>query len=142
LGGRRTLIGRSQHIAALSSANVRAILEHPIQQPPQFRLKAAAIPAQIDDDTPGTRLVERSQHLVHRLAVIKGIKADVETATGQALRLKSRGQEMWHEIVFELDRSCSGSIGTTTNGTLMVQLRDVETMRAQAKAEGWPVAGR
>jgi len=31
-----------------------------------------------------------------------------------------------------------GLNGTTTNGTLMVQLRDVEQMRAQLAAEGWP----
>ena len=28
--------------------------------------------------------------------------------------------------------------GTTTNGKLMVQLRDVEQMRSQLSAEGWP----
>ena len=31
-----------------------------------------------------------------------------------------------------------GLNGTTTNGTLMVQLRDVEQMHAQLAAEGWP----
>lgn len=34
--------------------------------------------------------------------------------------------------------SYMGLNGTTTDGTLMVQLRDVDTMQAQAKAEGWP----
>ena len=32
-----------------------------------------------------------------------------------------------------------GLNGTTTNGKLMVQLRDVSTMNQQLKAEGWPV---
>jgi hypothetical protein len=31
-----------------------------------------------------------------------------------------------------------GLDGTTTDGTLMVQVRDVDTMRAVATAEGWP----
>ena len=31
-----------------------------------------------------------------------------------------------------------GLNGTTTNGTLMVQLRDVEQIHAQLAAEGWP----
>ena len=31
-----------------------------------------------------------------------------------------------------------GLNGTTTNGTLMVQLRDVATQDAQLRAEGWP----
>jgi hypothetical protein len=33
-----------------------------------------------------------------------------------------------------------GLDGTTTDGTLMVQIRDVDTMRALATAEGWPTA--
>lgn len=32
-----------------------------------------------------------------------------------------------------------GLNGTTTNGHLMVQVRDVDAMRAQAKREGWPI---
>lgn len=32
-----------------------------------------------------------------------------------------------------------GLDGTTTNGKLMVQLRDVDHMKQQLKAEGWPV---
>jgi hypothetical protein len=39
-------------------------------------------------------------------------------------------------------RTYMGLNGTTTNGNLMVQLRDVATMREQAKAEGWPTADR
>lgn len=35
-----------------------------------------------------------------------------------------------------------GLNGTTTNGTLMVQIRDIATMHQQLKAEGWKVAGR
>lgn len=33
-----------------------------------------------------------------------------------------------------------GLNGTTTNGTLMVQVRDVATMQRQLKAEGWPAS--
>ncbi|MBZ0223079.1 MAG: hypothetical protein K8F35_08625 [Dokdonella sp.] len=33
-----------------------------------------------------------------------------------------------------------GLNGTTTNGELMVQLRNVATMKQQLKAEGWPVS--
>ena len=35
-----------------------------------------------------------------------------------------------------------GLNGTTTNGKLMVQLRDVETMHHQLKSEGWALVGR
>lgn len=36
--------------------------------------------------------------------------------------------------------SYMGLDGTTTDGTLMIQLRDAATMLAQARAEGWPFA--
>jgi hypothetical protein len=36
--------------------------------------------------------------------------------------------------------SYMGLNGATTNGTLMVQVRDLDTMLALAKAEGWPSA--
>lgn len=35
--------------------------------------------------------------------------------------------------------SYMGLNGTTLNGTLLVQLRDMDALRAQLKAEGWPV---
>lgn len=35
-----------------------------------------------------------------------------------------------------------GLNGTTTNGNLMVQLRDVDTMHQLQSAEGWATAGR
>ena len=34
--------------------------------------------------------------------------------------------------------SYMGLNGTTTNGTLMVQIRDVDSHEAQLRAEGWP----
>ena len=35
-----------------------------------------------------------------------------------------------------------GLNGTATNGKLMVQLRDIETMHQEHKAEGWATVGR
>jgi hypothetical protein len=34
-----------------------------------------------------------------------------------------------------------GLNGTTTNGTLMVQLIDIDTLKAELKADGWPLRG-
>jgi hypothetical protein len=43
-------------------------------------------------------------------------------------------------VEFKDNRGVSymGLNGTTTNDTLMVQLRDVDTMQGEAKTEGWP----
>jgi hypothetical protein len=34
-----------------------------------------------------------------------------------------------------------GLNGTTTNGTLMVQLIDIDTLKAELEADGWPLRG-
>lgn len=40
----------------------------------------------------------------------------------------------------EMGRTFMGLNGTTTNGTLMIELRDESTQRKLLKAEGWPLS--